>query len=122
RTVNVGNSISNFDISPDAKRSVFEARGELFSIPAENGVIINLTNTSGAWERNPAWSPNSNMLAYWSDESGENEIYLRENASGKARKLTNFGKGMGWNLNWSPDSKRIVFINDLQEIKLLTIA
>ncbi len=122
RTVNVGNNIENFDLSPDAKRSVFEARGELYSIPAENGVIINLTNTSGAWERYPSWSPDSKLLAYWSDESGENEIHLRDNASGKAKKLTDFGKGMGWNLSWSPDSKKIVFINDLQEIKLLTVA
>ncbi|MBL7738832.1 MAG: PD40 domain-containing protein [Chitinophagaceae bacterium] len=122
RTVNVGNSITGFDISPDAKRTVFEARGELFSVPAENGVIINLTNTSGAWERNPSWSPNGKWLAYWSDESGENEIWLRDNATGQAKKITDFGKGMGWNLSWSPDSKKIVFINDLQEIKLLTIA
>ena len=122
RTVNVGDNIRNFDISPDAKRSVFEARGELFSIPAENGVIINLTNTSGAWERAPSWSPNGNWLAYWSDETGENEIYLRDNLSGQAKKLTNFGRGMGWTLSWSPDSKKIAFINDLQEIKLLTIA
>ena len=122
RTVNVGNSISNFDLSPDAKRSVFEARGDLFSIPAENGVIINLTNTSGAWERNPSWSPNGKWLAYWSDENGENEIWLRDNATSQAKKITDFGKGMGWNLSWSPDSKKIVFINDLQEIKLLTIA
>jgi tricorn protease len=121
RTVNVGNNISNFDLSPDAKRSVFEARGDLFSIPAENGVIINLTNTSGAWERNPSWSPNGKWLAYWSDESGENEIYVRDNASGQAKKLTNIGRGMGWSLSWSPDSKKIAFINDLQEIKLLTI-
>jgi tricorn protease len=122
RTVNVGDNIRNFDISPDAKRSVFEARGELFSIPAENGVIINLTNTSGAWERAPSWSPNGNSLAYWSDETGENEIYLRDNLSGQAKKLTNFGRGMGWALSWSPDSKKIAFINDLQEIKLLTVA
>lgn len=122
RTVNVAGNISNYEISPDAKRTVFEARGDLFSIPAENGVIINLTNTSGAWERNPAWSPNGKWLAYWSDESGENEIYLRDNASGQAKKITDFGKGMGWTISWSPDSKKIVFINDLQEIKLLTIA
>jgi tricorn protease len=122
RTVNVGNSISNFEISPDAKRTVFEARGDLFSIPAENGVIVDLTNTSGAWERNPAWSPNGKWLAYWSDESGENEIWLRDNASMQTKKITDFGKGMGWNLSWSPDSKKIIFINDLQEIKLLTIA
>ncbi len=122
RIVNVGSSITNFEVSPDGKRTVFEARGDLFSIPAENGVIINLTNTSGAWERNPAWSPNGKWLAYWSDESGEYEIWLRDNASGQAKKITDFGKGMGWTLSWSPDSKKIVFINDLQEIKLLTIA
>ena len=95
RTVSVGNSINNFEISPDAKRTVFESRGDLFSIPAENGVIINLTNTSGAWERLPAWSPNGKWLAYWSDESGENEIHLRDNASGQAKKLTNIKKRNG---------------------------
>jgi tricorn protease len=121
RTVNVGNNINSFELSPDAKRSVFEARGELFSIPAENGVIINLTNTSGAWERSPSWSPNGKWLAYWSDESGENEIYVRDNTSGKAKKITDFGKGMGWSLFWSPDSKHIVFINDLQEIKMISL-
>lgn len=122
RTVNVGNSIQTFDLSPDAKRSVFESRGELFSIPAENGVIINLTNTSGAWESYPAWSPNGKWLAYWSDESGEYEIHLRDNASGQSKKLTRFGRGMGWNLLWSPDSKKIAFINDLQEILAVNVA
>jgi tricorn protease len=122
RTVNVGNNINAFDLSPDAKRTVFEARGELFSIPAENGVIMNLTNTSGAWERSPSWSPNGRSLAYWSDESGEWEIWLRDNATTSAKKLTDFKSGMGWNLSWSPDSKKIAFINDLQDIKLLTIA
>jgi tricorn protease len=122
RTVNIGNNISNFDLSPDAKRTVFEARGELFSIPAENGVIMNLTNTSGAWERSPSWSPNGRSLAYWSDASGEWEIWLRDNATTESKKLTDFKSGMGWNLYWSPDSKKIAFINDLQEIKVLTVA
>src|SRR6476660_9057715 len=122
RTVNVGNNISNFDLSPDAKRSVFEARGELFSIPAENGVIINLTNTSGAWERDPSWSPNGRTLAYWSDETGEWQIYVRDNATTEAKKMTNFKSGMGFSLYWSPDSKKIAFINDLQEIKILNAA
>jgi tricorn protease len=122
RTVNVGNNINWFSLSPDAKRSVFEARGDLFSIPAENGVIINLTNSSNAWERSPVWSPNGRSLAYWSDESGENEIFIRDNASGQAKKITNIGKGMGWTLSWSPDSKKIAYINDLQEINVLTVA
>jgi tricorn protease len=122
RTVNVANNIGNFDLSPDGKRTVFEARGELFSIPAENGVIMNLTNTSGAWERYASWSPNSRSLAYWSDESGEWEIWLRDNVKNDAKKLTDFKSGMGWNLYWSPDSKKIAFINDLQEIKVLTVS
>jgi tricorn protease len=122
RTVNVGNNINNFDLSPDAKRTVFEARGDLFSIPAENGVIINLTNTSGAWESYPAWSPNGRSLAYWSDASGERQIWSRDNATTESKKLTDFKSGMGWNLFWSPDSKKIAFINDLQEIKVLTVA
>ncbi|MGE5521543.1 MAG: S41 family peptidase [Candidatus Dadabacteria bacterium] len=121
RTVNVGNNIRNFQLSPDAKRSVFEARGELFSIPAENGVIINLTNTSGAFERNPSFSPNGRWLAYWSDADGEHNIYLRDNKSSEVKKITNFKNGMGWKLTWSPDSRKIVFINDKQEIHLLTV-
>ncbi|HYF32077.1 MAG TPA: PDZ domain-containing protein [Chitinophagaceae bacterium] len=122
RTVNVSNNITNFDLSPDAKRAVFEARGELFSIPAEYGVLINLTNTSGAFERSPSWSPNGKWLAYWSDQSGEYEIYLRETTSGTVKKLTNFGKGMGWQLYWSPDSRKIAFINDRQQINIITVA
>lgn len=119
RTVNVSNTITNFDISPDAKRAVFESRGELFSIPAEYGVTINLTNTSGAFERLPSWSPNGKWIAYWSDASGEYEIHLRDAVSGASKKLTSFGKGMGWVLRWSPDSKKIAFIDDRQNINIV---
>jgi tricorn protease len=57
RPENVGNRIVNADISPDAKRVVAEARGELFSLPAENGPVLNITNNSGAFDQLPAWSP-----------------------------------------------------------------
>ena len=123
RTVSVSNSIADFDLSPDAKRAVFQARGEIFSLPAETGVTINLTNSSGAFDRAPSWSPNGRYIAYWSDQSGENEIYLREATTSNApRKLTSFGKGMGWNLMWSPDSRRIAFIDDQQRIRLINIS
>ena len=123
RTINVGNNISSFDISPDAKRAIFEARGELFSVPAEQGVVLNLTSNSGAFDRTPSWSPDGKYIAYWSDASGEYEIYLKEaGSSNPAKKLTSFGKGFGFNLYWSPDSKKIVFIDQEQEIKLLTIS
>ena len=121
RPENVGNRIANADISPDAKRVVAEARGELFSLPAENGPVLNLTNSSGAFDQSPAWSPNGKWIAYWSDKSGEYEIWLQETETGSVKKLTDFGKGMGWQLFWSPDSKKIAFINYLQEISVLNV-
>ncbi len=122
RPENVGNRIVNADISPDGKRVVVEARGELFSLPAENGPVLNITNSSGAFDQYPAWSPNGQWIAYWSDKSGEYEIWLQETQTGSSRKLTGFGKGIGWQLFWSPDSKKIAFINYLQEISVLTVA
>ncbi len=122
RPQNVANQVNNADISPDAKRVVVEARGELFSVPAENGPVLNLTNSSGAFDRYPAWSPNGKWVAYWSDKSGEFEIWIKEVQGETDKKLTSFGKGMGFQLFWSPDSKKLAFINDLQEIKVLTIA
>lgn len=122
RTENVANRIADADISPDAKRVVVEARGELFSLPAENGPVLNITNNSGAFDQQPAWSPNGKWIAYWSDKSGEYEIWLQEVQTSDTKKLTSFGKGMGFQLFWSPDSKKLAFINEQQEIKVLTVA
>ena len=123
RTVNVGRRIQSYDISPDGKRAVFEARGELFNVPAENGYVLNMTNSSGAFDRNPAWSPDGKYIAYWSDQSGENELYIRETTTGATpKKMTSFGKGLGFQLYWSPDSKKIAFIDHLQAIHVMTVA
>ncbi|HZI52716.1 MAG TPA: PDZ domain-containing protein, partial [Chitinophagaceae bacterium] len=122
RTENVGNRLADADISPDAKRVVVEARGELFTLPAEHGPVLNITNNSGAYDQQPAWSPNGKWIAYWSDKSGEYEIWLQEVQTASAKKLTSFGKGMGFQLFWSPDSKKLAFVNQEQEIKVLTVA
>lgn len=122
RLENVAGKMNGGDISPDAKRVVIEARGELFSVPAENGAIINLTNSSGAFDQNPSWSPNGKWIAYWSDKSGEYEIWLYDQQAGSSKKLTNFNKGMGWQLFWSGDSKKLAFINDRQEIQVITVS
>ncbi|MBT8221516.1 MAG: PD40 domain-containing protein, partial [Bacteroidia bacterium] len=120
RSVNVENRIQNMTAAPGGKRIVFEARGELFNVPVKDGYTINLTQSSGAFDREPAWSPDGKLLACWSDRSGENEIYLHD-TQGKAepRKLTNRGAGYGYALYWSPDSEWISFIDEKNDIYIV---
>jgi Uncharacterized protein related to the periplasmic component of the Tol biopolymer transport system len=104
-------------ISPDGKRVVVQARGELFSVPAENGFVKNLTRTSGVAERYPVWSPDGKSIAYWSDASGEYELYVKQpDQEGSAKKLTNYGPGFRYDVMWSPDSRKLAFIDKAMRI------
>ncbi|MBL0057190.1 MAG: PD40 domain-containing protein [Chitinophagaceae bacterium] len=115
--------VQHIGISPDGNRALAEARGEIFSIPAENGPVKNITRTSGIAERYPAWSPDGKKLAYWSDQSGEYELWVREPANdGPARKITSYGKGFGYRLIWSPDSKKLAFIDQAMKIRVVELA
>jgi len=123
RKLDVSSSINNMTASPGAKRIVFEARGELFDVPVSEGYSMNLTKSSGAFDREPSWSPDGKHLAYWSDKSGENEIYLQSTEDGTdAKKLTNRGMGFGYTLHWSPDSKKIAFIDEKNDISIIDVA
>lgn len=117
RAVNVEKQIQNFSISYDGNRALFEARGEVFSVPKENGTVINLTNSTGTAERYPAWSPNGKYAAYWSDKSGEYELTIRDMENPALEKqLTSFGKGYRYRIFWSPNSKMITFIDQAMNI------
>lgn len=119
KTERVDRFIEDVNISPDAHRVVVNARGDLFSLPAKDGYVKNLTNTSGVAERSPAFSPDGTMLAYWSDKSGEYELCVREQSgNGKETILTNYGPGFRYFLTWSPDSKKISFIDQTGSIKI----
>lgn len=108
----VDKSIVSYTVSHDGKRGVMEARGEIFSVPAENGPAMNLTQTSGVAERYPAWSPSGQYIAYWSDRSGEYELTVRDLKNNNAeRKLTSYGPGYRYQLYWSPNSKMVAFID-----------
>lgn len=109
--------IQGGSLSPDGKRAVVEARGEIFSVPAENGPIYNLTKSSGAAERYPAWSPDGKFAAYWSDKSGEYELTIKDlEKPAEEKKLTSYGPGYRYQLFWSPNSKKIAFIDKAMEI------
>ena len=89
RPVKVGQRVTSGDISPRGKRAVLEARGEIFSLPAEHGVVLNLTRSSAFAERYPAWSPDGKTIAYFSDRTGEYELTIRPaDGSGEETTLT----------------------------------
>ncbi|MBO0798249.1 MAG: PD40 domain-containing protein, partial [Blastocatellia bacterium] len=107
----VGTRITNLAISPTGARAVFEARGEIISVPAEKGDARNLTNTAGVAERDPAWSPDGKWIAYFSDESGEYALHVRDQKGlGEVKKI-NLGNppSFFYGPKWSPDSQKIAY-------------
>ncbi len=110
------------DISPNGERVVFDARGEIFTLPAEHGITRNLTQTSNAHERESAWSPDSKHIAYLSDATGEYELYIiKQDGTGKPVQLTQGTKTYLYNLMWSPDSKKILFSDRELNLKYIDI-
>jgi tricorn protease len=117
--VNASKLIHNADASPQGKRAILEARGDLFSVPADKGVVLNLTNTPGVAERFPALSPDGARLAYFSDRTGEYELYVQPaDGSGIERQVTHLGPGFRYHIQWSPDGKRVVFADQAMRINL----
>src|SRR5258706_8825970 len=122
RLEDVAHSARHPDVSPSGKRAVFEARGEIFTIPAEHGVVRNLTRSSGVAERYASWSPDGKQIAYFSDRSGEYQLTVRPaEAAGEETVLTHFGPGFRYQPHWSPDSKKIVFIDQAMHIQLCDV-
>lgn len=120
RSVTADRYVQHVNISPDGNRVLVEARGDVFSLPAENGFVKNITRSTASNERYPSWSPDGNTVAYWSDQDGEYELWLSQPGSdAPAKKITNYNKGFRYHIFWSPDSKKLVFIDQAMKIKMV---
>ena len=114
RFVNVAKRVHDPDLSPSGARAVFAVRGEIVTVPAEKGDPRNLTNTTDVNERSPIWSPDGKTVAYFSDESGEYMLHLRQqNGLGEVKKFS-LGESPAFYFapSWSPDSKKIAYLDN----------
>ena len=123
----VGSNVSAVSLSPDGSRLAVTARGEVFNVPAGEGVTRNLSRTPGANERGAEWSPDGKSIAYISDRTGETEIWLQdaEDESKEPVQLTSGTDTYIRGLMWTPDSKKILFTdrkNRLSEVDPATKA
>ncbi len=120
---NVASMMQAAAVSPDGKRVVVQARGELFSLPATEGFVANLSQTSGSAERNPSWSPDGRYVACWSDARGEYQLTLYDmEGNNSPRTVSAFNDGFRYAIYWSPDSKHVAYVNQAMEIQVMDIA
>ena len=120
---NVKEDIHSFSVSPEGNRAIFDARGDIYTVPAKNGNIRNLTKTQGVREMYPSWSPDGKYLTWVSDATGEYEIYLKENKEGaEARQLTENSSAWKYQPTWSPDSKSLLYSDRTLNLKHIDVA
>ena len=124
KSENVTNKIETVGISPTGKRIVVEARGEIFTIPVENGDARNLTKSSDAADRLPLWSPDGKQVAYFSDADGKAySLYLIDQDGTGTKRTFSLGESkLAWEPTWSPDGKHIAFADDDVRIRVIEIS
>ncbi|MGD8451155.1 MAG: S41 family peptidase [Phycisphaerae bacterium] len=120
KLVSVSPTTGSFRLSPSGKRLLLEARGEILNYPVEDGEPINLTETSASREKNAAWSPDGRWVAFISDKTGEEELYLVDQKGEQPwRQLTTGGLGFRMQIEWSPDSKSLIFSDKFMRLNLI---
>lgn len=107
----VADHILNSGISPTGARAVFEAHGEILTVPATEGSVRNITNSPGVADRGPAWSPDGKSIAYFSDRSGVYELHIKnQDGMGQARTISlGTPSSYFFDLTWSPDSRKLAY-------------
>jgi tricorn protease len=116
RFIKAGEHVTDFEVSPKGRRVAFCSRGELALVPAEEGRLIELTATSGIREKFPRWSHDGKSLAYISESTGEEEIYVVDVPMGEPVQVTKDTRGWKYPPAWSPDGKKIAYSDGSQTI------
>ena len=110
------------NLAPDGERAIVVARGDLFSVPAGEGSSRSLTKTSNAHERDAVWSPDGKWIAYNSDVTGENELYVRsQDGKGQPQQITSGADTYYYRAIWSPDSKKLLWSDRLQRLRYVDV-
>ena len=123
RWEDVTSRMTTMVLSPTGKRVAVEARGEIFTIPAEKGDVRNLSNSSGSAERDPAWSPDGKMLSYFSDKSGEYKVVIEaQDGITPPREIALPHPTHYYTASWSPDSKKLLYTDTNLKVWVLDIA
>ena len=123
RTINAAQYIQNVALSPKGERILFGARGDIFSAPAEKGGTRNITHSSTAHDKFPRWSPDGSRVAFISDRSGEEEIWVSaQDGLTAPQQLTSGGTAMRYAPEWSGDGKKIAFSDKDGKVYILTVA
>lgn len=123
RFVSGNKYLRSVEISPTGARAVVDFRGEIITVPYEKGDYRNLTNTVDKHEKTPTWSPDAKWIAYFSDATGEYQLYLApQDGKSAARMIKVTGAGFYTTPHWSPDSKKIVYCDNARSIYVLDVA
>ncbi|HJZ82635.1 MAG TPA: S41 family peptidase [Pyrinomonadaceae bacterium] len=121
--ISAANNIESFDVSPKGERALFAARGDIFTAPIEKGPTRNLTHSSGAHDKWPSWSPDGSQIAFISDLSGEEELYVvPQDGSKPPLQITTGGRAMRYQPEWSADGKYLAFGDKDGKIFVVTLA
>ena len=122
RRVFAGKNMESYGVSPDGKRALFTARGDVFTVPLEHGQTRNLTNSSGAHDRSPVWSADGRWIAFFSDESGEDQVYvIDQKGENEKIQLTNSLRCKLDTLRWAPDGKALSFRDAMNRLWVLKL-
>ncbi len=115
-------SLSNPRLSPTGKRALFTHRGEIFSVPAEQGSWRNITRSPGVADRNPAWSPDGSRIAWFNDRGDEYELVIADQNGANEHRIGFDDPTFYFQPEWSPDGTRLAFTDTDYRVLIVDVA